>query len=154
MFRVGQRVQVDDALATVRYIGEIPNTSGLWLGVEWDAPQRGKHDGFHEGVRYFHCSVPNSGSFIRPNPAKVMTGRSFIEVLIERYRPITSGAAAADDDTAGYSAEQDVGIVHFGGDKSIEVEMVGFEKIERKQKYDFLDFFYSKSCHASAGAFL
>ena len=26
---------------------------GLWLGVEWDNPERGKHDGLHENRRYF-----------------------------------------------------------------------------------------------------
>lgn len=26
---------------------------GVWLGVEWDNPARGKHDGLHEGTRYF-----------------------------------------------------------------------------------------------------
>lgn len=28
---------------------------GLWLGVEWDHPSRGKHDGSHDGVQYFTC---------------------------------------------------------------------------------------------------
>lgn len=28
---------------------------GLWLGVEWDEPDRGKHDGSHDGVQYFSC---------------------------------------------------------------------------------------------------
>lgn len=27
--------------------------SGVWLGVEWDDPDRGKHDGTHEGHTYF-----------------------------------------------------------------------------------------------------
>ncbi|RUS25219.1 hypothetical protein BC938DRAFT_472470, partial [Jimgerdemannia flammicorona] len=148
---LAQRIQVDDTLATVRYIGPVPPTPGEWLGVEWDNPLRGKHDGFHNGVRYFHCSapaqalflltayalslrssVPNSGSFIRPNPAKIFTGRPFLAALVERYMP--SLPNAAKDDAGGYSAEQDVGIIHFGGDRSIEVEIVGFEKIERKQK--------------------
>ncbi|RUP19616.1 CAP Gly-rich domain-containing protein, partial [Jimgerdemannia flammicorona] len=130
---LAQRIQVDDTLATVRYIGPVPPTPGEWLGVEWDNPLRGKHDGFHNGVRYFHCSVPNSGSFIRPNPAKIFTGRPFLAALVERYMP--SLPNAAKDDAGGYSAEQDVGIIHFGGDRSIEVEIVGFEKIERKQKH-------------------
>ena len=26
---------------------------GIWIGVEWDDPSRGKHDGVHEGHRYF-----------------------------------------------------------------------------------------------------
>lgn len=24
-----------------------------WIGVEWDNPERGKHDGTHEGHTYF-----------------------------------------------------------------------------------------------------
>lgn len=28
---------------------------GIWVGVEWDDPTRGKHDGTKEGVRYFTC---------------------------------------------------------------------------------------------------
>ena len=26
---------------------------GVWLGVEWDNPTRGKHNGCHEGKQYF-----------------------------------------------------------------------------------------------------
>ena len=29
--------------------------SGVWLGVEWDDPSRGKHSGDHDGVHYFTC---------------------------------------------------------------------------------------------------
>lgn len=32
---------------------------GLWLGVEWDNPERGKHNGTHEGVQYFTCRWEN-----------------------------------------------------------------------------------------------
>uniref|UniRef100_A0A8D0KW61 Tubulin-specific chaperone E n=1 Tax=Strix occidentalis caurina TaxID=311401 RepID=A0A8D0KW61_STROC len=31
----------------------------IWLGVEWDDPQRGKHDGTYEGTQYFKCSQLN-----------------------------------------------------------------------------------------------
>jgi dynactin complex subunit len=37
----------------VRYVGAVPPAAGTWLGVEWDEPSRGKHDGSHAGVRYF-----------------------------------------------------------------------------------------------------
>lgn len=53
--RIGQRLSFDGALCTVRYIGEVAGTSGVWLGVEWDDGARGKHDGHHKGVRYFSC---------------------------------------------------------------------------------------------------
>lgn len=42
-------------LGTVRYAGAVPPTKGAWLGVEWDDPARGKHDGSHEGTPYFEC---------------------------------------------------------------------------------------------------
>ena len=28
-------------------------STGIWIGVEWDDERRGKHDGSHEGRRYF-----------------------------------------------------------------------------------------------------
>lgn len=81
---VGRRVSCDGERATVRYVGPVPPTageiraevspsnhnrtsgtlanragsylpSGLWLGIEWDQPSRGKHDGSHDGVQYFTC---------------------------------------------------------------------------------------------------
>jgi dynactin complex subunit len=57
---IGQRRSYDGALCTVRYIGEVAGASGSWLGVEWDDPSRGKHDGHHKGVRYFSCIHPRT----------------------------------------------------------------------------------------------
>lgn len=53
--QVGTRIQVDDDRATVLYIGGVPKSTGLWLGVEWDNDARGKHDGSREGIWYFTC---------------------------------------------------------------------------------------------------
>lgn len=53
--RVGHRLSYNGALCTIRYIGEVSGTTGTWLGVEWDDPSRGKHDGSHKGTRYFEC---------------------------------------------------------------------------------------------------
>ena len=39
----------------MRYVGPIDGTKGDWLGVEWDEPSRGKHDGGHKGLKYFEC---------------------------------------------------------------------------------------------------
>ncbi|XP_016105392.1 tubulin-specific chaperone E [Sinocyclocheilus grahami] len=52
---VGRRLSCDGERGTVRYLGPVLPTAGVWLGVEWDDPERGKHDGSHEGVRYFTC---------------------------------------------------------------------------------------------------
>jgi len=52
-FYIGQRLSYDSVPCTVRYIGPVAGTQNDWLGVEWDYPSRGKHDGAHKGVRYF-----------------------------------------------------------------------------------------------------
>ncbi|KAM5164626.1 tubulin-specific chaperone E isoform 2-T2 [Mantella aurantiaca] len=51
-----RRIICDGEYGTVCYVGTVPPTSGIWLGIEWDNPLRGKHDGCHEGRRYFTCS--------------------------------------------------------------------------------------------------
>ena len=53
---VNQRLSFEHKRCTVRYIGPVSGTSGTWLGVEWDDPIHGKHDGMHSGVRYFKCT--------------------------------------------------------------------------------------------------
>ncbi|XP_054431470.1 tubulin-specific chaperone E isoform X2 [Pteronotus mesoamericanus] len=80
---VGQRVEVNGERATVLFYGPVPPVAGLWLGVEWDNPERGKHDGSHEGTVYFKCSHPTGGSFIRPN--KVNFGVDFLTAVKNRY---------------------------------------------------------------------
>lgn len=54
-FYVGKRLSYDGQLCTLRYVGTLQGTKGEWLGVEWDEPERGKHQGEHNGVRYFEC---------------------------------------------------------------------------------------------------
>ena len=51
----GQRLSFSGDLCTVRYIGPVSKTNGDWLGVEWDDANRGKHNGSHDGVKYFDC---------------------------------------------------------------------------------------------------
>ncbi|XP_001368852.2 tubulin-specific chaperone E isoform X1 [Monodelphis domestica] len=80
---IGRRIDVNGELATVRYFGNVPPIAGLWLGVEWDNPQRGKHDGSHEGTIYFKCRHPTGGSFVRPN--RVNFGVDFLTAVKNRY---------------------------------------------------------------------
>jgi len=51
--RVGQKVSVGEFDGFARYVGPIPGTDSMWVGVEWDDSNRGKHDGIHNGIRYF-----------------------------------------------------------------------------------------------------
>lgn len=52
---VGTRISHSGSLGTVRYVGSVDGTQGIWLGVEWDDLKRGKHDGVKDGRRYFSC---------------------------------------------------------------------------------------------------
>ncbi|XP_045898660.1 tubulin-specific chaperone E-like [Micropterus dolomieu] len=81
---VGRRVSCGGERATVRYVGPVPPTAGLWLGVEWDNPERGKHDGSHDGVQYFTCRHPKGGSFVRP--AKASFGVDFLTAVQQVYQ--------------------------------------------------------------------
>ncbi|XP_028715649.1 tubulin-specific chaperone E isoform X1 [Peromyscus leucopus] len=114
---VGRRVEVNGEFATVRFCGDVPPVAGLWLGVEWDNPERGKHDGSHEGTMYFKCRHPTGGSFVRPN--KVNFGVDFLTALKKRY-VLEDGS---DDD--GKSCSLKVG--------SKQVQTVGFDNITKKQ---------------------
>jgi dynactin complex subunit len=52
---VGTRIYVAGSLGTVKFAGSVDNTKGVWLGVEWDDPDRGKHSGTKDGKHYFEC---------------------------------------------------------------------------------------------------
>ncbi|KAM6323726.1 tubulin-specific chaperone E [Aegotheles albertisi] len=115
---LGRRVACGTACGTVRYVGSIPPAAGIWLGVEWDDPQRGKHDGTYEGTQYFKCRHPKGGSFIRPNKANF--GVDFLTAVKDRY---------------GLSDEQDV---QHGTENTIifgrTVKFVGMDLVAEKQR--------------------
>lgn len=84
---VGARVVWHGTAGTVRYVGPVEGTQGSWLGVEWDDPTRGKHDGAHLGRRYFVPSSPGRGrtcaSFVRAHAC--VLGASLLAVLRDLY---------------------------------------------------------------------
>ncbi|EME49026.1 hypothetical protein DOTSEDRAFT_19505 [Dothistroma septosporum NZE10] len=114
---IGQRLSLKRQLCTVRYIGAVVDKPGEWLGVEWDEPERGKHDGTHNGVKYFTCRnpAPKAASFLRPNqtwdPPK-----TFLQALREKYMPEDAGTGGE--------------IVYFSRKQA---EEVGFEKFSKRQ---------------------
>ncbi|KAH0830732.1 hypothetical protein J3R83DRAFT_2210 [Lanmaoa asiatica] len=104
---------------TIKYIGYVANTDGLWYGVEWDDPTRGRHDGVKDGKRYFNCRIQNAGSFIRPS-APLSFGRSFLTALTMKYVEAEHGSDTLEKVVLGSS------------NGAIEVEAVGLDKIRRK----------------------
>lgn len=118
---LGGRLSFSDALCTVRYIGPLPDQKGDWLGVEWDEPDRGKHNGHYKGKRLFETlsSSPTCASFVRASRVADKS-RSFLEALRYKY------------------AEEGLEMTTVNDDGSIEisgkvVEEVGFERIRKQQ---------------------
>ncbi|XP_019631019.1 PREDICTED: tubulin-specific chaperone E-like [Branchiostoma belcheri] len=125
---VGSRIICDENYGTVRYVGEVPPTKGLWFGVEWDDPSRGKHDGAHEGTRYFTTRHPTGGSFVRAKKVDPVRQTCY-EALTDKY-------GMAEDGDTGIN-EEDLYVMG-RSTKKIMVEMVGAEKVSKQQSHENL----------------
>lgn len=87
---VGSRLVVGEQKCTVKYIGNVPEKSGVWYGVEWDDGERGKND----GLQLFKPKVSGAASFIKLNKTSsgslvsskkaVVTGAAFLEAVKEK----------------------------------------------------------------------
>ena len=92
-----ERVKSNDGhLATVKWRGVLKDAKGNedeWLGVEWDDPTRGRHNGEYQGKKLFDVSVPKSGSFLRASSVKY--GKALSE-MIGDY-PLTGGWLSVDN---------------------------------------------------------
>lgn len=60
MLVVGDRVEVGGDRGTICYIGTVEGYDGEWIGIDWDNPERGKHDGSVKGKRYFQAKFVTS----------------------------------------------------------------------------------------------
>ena len=118
---VGSRVKVLQERATVRYIGPVQGQEGTWVGVEWDDPARGKHDGSTGGVKYFETTRgPTAGSFIRME--KVDFGCSVLEAMRTRY--------TNERGELGVEVSQDEMYVNtYSGQNRVPIQVVGVEMI-------------------------
>ncbi|KAI4280345.1 MAG: hypothetical protein L6R38_004528 [Xanthoria sp. 2 TBL-2021] len=119
---LGKRLSYDGSLCTVRWRGEIESLKGQWLGVEWDDPSRGKHDGTYAGNRYFSCwsKEPTAASFIRPDSKRIDITQPLLSALREKY---------GSENISKGTNERSSTIVISGK----EVDEVGFDAISRKQ---------------------
>lgn len=125
-FQIGDRVlskgSDKQSRGTVKYLGDVIGTKGSWIGVDWDDPSRGKHDGSHEGSRYFDTSTPTSGSFVRPH--KVDRGQSIAQGIRLRYGEV-------EGDTAGVDKEE---LAELRKEMNAPfLEVVGFDKVNQRQ---------------------
>ncbi|XP_031121632.1 tubulin-folding cofactor E [Ipomoea triloba] len=119
-FRVGQRVHYagdSRRIGSVKYVGPVEGYSGTWIGIDWDNGD-GKHDGCHNGVRYFEAAGTTTASFVRPHNLSV--GIPLLQALELRYR------------TASSKEEEDEMYVFSASNKRVTVELLGKEKIQNK----------------------
>lgn len=118
---LGKRLSFDQALCTIRYRGLLPGQKGEWLGVEWDEPDRGKHNGSYQGKQIFETlsSSPTCASFIRTT-RQADRPRSFLAALRYKYAEEGVDSTVRDfNDVTEISGKV--------------VEEVGFERIRRQQ---------------------
>ncbi|XP_030765565.1 tubulin-specific chaperone E [Sitophilus oryzae] len=120
---VGCRIESGGYFGTVRYIGKLPDYPGIWYGIEWDDPTRGKHNGTVNGVQYFQTKHLTSGSFVRRE--KINFGRSLIEAIIVRYSGQESDLMKRIHEQQLISLQKSI--------KAPFIEFVGFEKVSTKQ---------------------
>jgi hypothetical protein len=123
---VADRVVITKHRATVRYVGPVEGHEGVWVGVEWDDPSRGKHDGATGGKMYFTCcsSAPNAASFVRAN--KVSPGTSLVDALVLRYtNQLAEGQSSSADGQHAY--------VSTASNRKLWVELVGQEQVTARQ---------------------
>ncbi|KAL6265270.1 tubulin-specific chaperone E [Pogonomyrmex barbatus] len=127
-YEIGSRIECDGYRGTLKYVGSVGDTKGEWLGIDWDDPTRGKHNGTYEGMEYFQARHSTSGSFIRPGKAKF--GISCPQAIEMRYGLI-------DDELAGIDRGEVSSLR-----KEINapfLELVGFSEVNKKQsKFDEL----------------
>ncbi|KAL1123967.1 hypothetical protein AAG570_001737 [Ranatra chinensis] len=120
---VGDRIEVNGHRGTVKFVGAVPPTKGIWLGVDWDDPKRGKHNGSYNGVRYFNARYDTSGSLVRLE--KAVRGRSIIAAIKEKY-----GANTTMDKDVVEEVQRAI--------RAPFLMMVGFDKISEMQSFDSL----------------
>jgi len=70
---MNKRVYVYPEIGTVLYEGPLLHKASdprdIWIGIEWDNTDRGKHSGTVEGYTYFTSVHPAGGSLVRKNKA-------------------------------------------------------------------------------------
>ena len=134
---VGQRVEADDGQrAVVRYVGALAVRPGdeVWIGVEWDDPRRGKHNGEQGGERYFACERPGAGSFVKMR--RLRPSRDAVRAVRWRYGgelEASSGMRLEDGSFGEMEGAVDDMHIWSTRDNKLPVEFVGREKILKQQ---------------------
>ena len=118
---IGRRCCCGEDYGVVRFVGDVDDSVGKWVGIEWDKVERGKHNGSLKGKQYFVCEKEgNCASFLRHNNSKLSLGVSLSTALMSRY---------TNSDPGAYKQESENLVI---GNK--EVKFIGMESVLRKIK--------------------
>ena len=130
---LGKRVELNEKTATIKYVGPLKHKkeskeNEIWLGLEWDDKNRGKHNGTVDGYEYFKTSNnENSGSLIKMT--KVNIGQTFKAALGYKYN-FYEEEGNDYHKNVDKALEKDNFIVT--DKKIINIELVGKEKAAKK----------------------
>ena len=118
MAAVGDRTRLEGAYATVLYIGPVDQQEGVWVGLQWDTPARGKHDGVVGGRRYFQGAA-GACSFVRSAKFRQLAAQpaSIVEALKARYTVDSSEAMS----------------ILTASNRSLDVRLVGRQEVASRQ---------------------
>lgn len=159
---VGRRIEYQGDYGIVKYHGplmhkdESQDPNQVWLGIQWDNPTRGRHNGTVQGIQYFISdNGDTAGSLLKVDKANF--GITIYDGILLRYFPnpvshetqqAQSTQPASTDNTAGTAAP--VGETEkaeegsFVNEKGVKVEFdteAYFETVRKfKKKVEFLGF--------------
>ena len=127
-YKIGRRCCRGEDYGTIRFVGEVDDSTEEWVGIEWDRVERGKHNGSLKGKQYFACEkAGDCASFLRPK--KLSLGVSMPQALLSRY---------TNADPGGYTEESDKLVIGNKG-AAVKVELVGMDTVfEEKSKLNEL----------------
>ena len=87
MYGLGERLSCDGGRrGTVRFVGALDDkpVDVIWVGIEWDNAEDGKHDGTVGARRYFTCRDGGKASFIKLDKLNAESKVSFDEAYQAR----------------------------------------------------------------------
>lgn len=134
---LGRRVENLNEIATVKYVGPLKHNTDredkdqVWLGIQWDNHERGKHNGTVDGYQYFICDDGlASGSLLKHDKANF--GINIFDGIHVKYSK-TGADKPSDINKLGIHVEYDEQ-AYFETVKKYKkkVEFWGFDKIWQK----------------------
>ncbi|WWC96270.1 hypothetical protein V866_003137 [Kwoniella sp. B9012] len=135
-------------LLTLRYIGSLPPSPSsleddqIWLGVEYDDPSNGKHNGTYKDIQVFQTVQEGSGSFIKyiqsSKGGPLKEGNSLIRSIEDRYGSIipnvtsTSSINQEEGQDDGINTEKEEKVILGSSSNAITVTLPNISSVKER----------------------